>query len=93
MEQLPDRSLFWALDSVSELEFALRNGSWKLLLDREQKPQELYNLADDPLELFNLIDSESGRVESLAREAADFIAEIANDPLRPRQGSLSTYQE
>ena len=91
--QLPDRSLFWALDAVSDLEFALRSGPWKLLLDRQQTPRELYNLADDPLELFNLIDAEGGRVESLAREAADVIAEIANDPLRPQQGAVSTYQE
>ncbi|NND60404.1 MAG: sulfatase-like hydrolase/transferase, partial [Gammaproteobacteria bacterium] len=90
---LPERSLFWALDAVSDLEFALRNGSWKLLLDREQLPRELYNLAEDPLELFNLIDAESGRVEALAREAAEFITNIENDPLRPRQGAVSTYQE
>lgn len=91
--RLPQRSLFWALDSVSDLEFAIRNGSWKLLLDRDQTPRELYNLAEDPLEFFNLIGEESGRAESLSREAADFIAAIANDPLRPRQGALSTYEE
>ena len=81
--KLPPRSLFWALDSVSDLEFAIRNGSWKLLLDRDKIPRELYNLAEDPLEFFNLIADEQARSDKLAREAVEIIAAIASDPLRP----------
>jgi len=81
---IQERSLFWALDSVSELKFAIRKGSWKLLLDEEQKPRELYNLADDPLEFFNLIDKQTEISAQLASEAEVFLADIASDPLRPK---------
>ncbi len=81
---LPERSVFWALDSVSELEFAIRKDNWKLLLDNQQNPQELYNLADDPLEFFNLLDNEEEVSDALAHDFAGWISSIENDSLRPR---------
>jgi arylsulfatase A-like enzyme len=80
---LPERTIFFALDSVGDLEFAVRRGAWKLLLDRQRNSRELYNLADDPLEMFNLIDTERNLAAMLAREAAAAFASIGNDTLRP----------
>ena len=82
-EALSERSLFWALNAASDLEFAVRSGSWKLLLDQHGKPRELYNLAEDPLELFNLIEQQPAEVEMLVHEFAAHRDAIAADKLRP----------
>ncbi len=45
---------------------AMRRGDWKLLQDSPFKPQELYNLADDPLETTNLIEEAPDVFRSMA---------------------------
>ena len=80
---LAERSLFWALNAVSDLEFAVRLGTWKLLLDRDQKPRELYNLNEDPMEFFNLIDTNKSKADELTAVAGTHFASISKDPLRP----------
>ncbi len=63
--RLRERTLFWAMAGRSELRYAVRRGPWKLLLDESGQPRELYNLAQDPLELNNRIASEPAHVERL----------------------------
>lgn len=82
-KKLPERSLFWALNAASELEYAVRAGDWKLLLDKAQQPAELYNLGEDPLELFNLIDTEPDQVATLMQAFASHYDSIRTDRLRP----------
>lgn len=78
---VPERNVVWALPSASDLEFAIRAGDWKLLLDRERKPRELYDLADDPLELINLIAKHPEKVKTLELIFTQEIASIEADPI------------
>lgn len=82
--ELPTRQMFWALDSMSELEYAVREGAWKLMLNRKQEPKELYNLSEDPLEFLNLIADEIKITQHLVTIFDDYIDSIEDDPLRPK---------
>lgn len=65
---LEQRTVFWALDSVLDLEFAIRRGDWKLFIDREGNPRALYDLATDPLEFFDHSASEPDIVRDLVAQ-------------------------
>jgi arylsulfatase A-like enzyme len=75
------RTLLWALPSQSPLEFALRSGDWKLLLDAQHEPRALFDLASDPLELFNLLDQQPEQVANLHTRFLKELAAIRSDPL------------
>jgi len=78
----------WALPSQSPLEYALRSGDWKLLLSAQQQPGALFDLATDPLELFNLIEQQPQRANELHQLFLKEIAAIRSDPLL-QQDSMS----
>jgi len=75
--------LHWALPTPNGLDYAVREGPWKLLLDQDHAPQALYQLEDDPLELFDLRRAAPDQVSRLQRLHAAQLQAIEADPLRP----------
>lgn len=57
----PDRTLYWKTGG----EYAVRQGDWKLIVDRETAAKELYNLADDFRETTDLSEEKPGKVEHM----------------------------
>jgi arylsulfatase A-like enzyme len=75
------RPLFWAIETPDGLEFALRDGEWKLLLDSRGEPRHLFNLAEDFYEVYNRIGDEPAVVDRLQGRFQAYRRDISEDPL------------
>lgn len=53
-----------------------RNGDWKIVQEYAEKEWMLYNLKDDPTEMFNLANEESERLEEMIKEYYKFADRI-----------------
>jgi arylsulfatase A-like enzyme len=78
-----ERVMFWALPSDTEAEYVIRKGDWKLLADENYRAIDLFNLAEDQLEFFNLVHEKPMIVEQLLQLMMEKLKSIENDPIRP----------
>ena len=82
---LPDRAITWALSAVSEMQFAVRRGEWKMLSDGDLQPRQLFNLKEDPLEFFNLMPENPAVVKRLDQDLKEAVSSFRGDPFLPDQ--------
>lgn len=67
---------YWSIPTPDGLEYAVRQGDWKLLLDSDGQPVYLFNLADDRFEVRNLLNREPDRVASLKQSFERYRASV-----------------
>lgn len=85
------KPLIWTIDMPGQddpvNEWAIREGDWKLILDRDEQPRYLFNLAEDPYEMYNLLASETARREALLSSFRALRSDIETDQIKAaRQG-------
>ena len=71
---------YWSLPTPDGLEYAVRDGDWKLLLDGDGSPAQLYNLKTDRYELYNQLTVEPDIAARLSALFRDLRAEIETTP-------------
>lgn len=59
----------WTIDMPNQddavNEWAIRDGDWKLILDRDERPKYLFNLKTDPYEMVNMVEKKPKIIATL----------------------------
>ncbi|MFT5138523.1 MAG: arylsulfatase A-like enzyme [Lysobacterales bacterium] len=80
------KPLFWTIDSPDEgpviNEWAIRVGDWKMILDRDEQAKYLFNISQDPYEMYNLLKQEPEQAQSLLIQFQKYKASIDNDAIK-----------
>ena len=77
------RPLYWEFDDDQGYHFALRDGRYKLLADKNTERVVLYDLETDPFEVVNLAEREAATRDRLLAQLEEIHQSVLQDPLRP----------
>lgn len=77
-----DRPLYWSIPTPDGMEYAIRSGNWKLILDGSGTPRYLFNLAEDFYEVHNKLTSHPDRVTELEKQFNRYRSDIDSDPIK-----------
>ncbi|NKB90343.1 MAG: sulfatase-like hydrolase/transferase [Acidobacteria bacterium] len=73
--------LYWQFDDEQGFHYALRDGNWKLLADRDLERIELYDLARNRFEVFDLAGAHPARASRMLDMLRDRANEVTTDPI------------
>jgi arylsulfatase A-like enzyme len=79
------RPLYWEFDDSQGFHFAIRDGRWKLLADRQFGKARLFDLVTDRFEVIDRAAAEPGMVGRLLAHLRERHADVMTDPFRPRK--------
>ena len=71
--------LYWSIPTPDGLEFAVRDGNWKLLLNREGAPVYLFDLRSDPYEILNQLTQRPDMVARLQQSFEQIHTSVLRD--------------
>jgi arylsulfatase A-like enzyme len=70
------RPFYWSIPTPDGMEYAFREGNWKLILNPDGEPVYLFDLANDRYEVNNLLKPEAERVSSMLARFDEYRAEV-----------------
>ena len=77
------KPLFWSIDSpgkdIPVNEWAISENGWKLILDRDERPKYLFNIVDDPYEVYNRLGKENDIQQKLYQQFLEYKNSIDTD--------------
>lgn len=77
------KPMIWTIDMTGQddpvNEWAIRDGDWLLILDRGEEPKFLFNLANDPYQVVNLLNKREDILNPLLEEFVAYKENIEGD--------------
>ncbi len=71
-----NQPFYWSIPTPDGMEYAVREGDWKLILDSQGQPAYLFNLAQDRYEVSNLLTKEPAIVDRLQEAFSQLRADV-----------------
>ncbi|WP_439107619.1 sulfatase family protein [Congregibacter sp.] len=82
------KALYWSIPTPDGMEFAVRDGDWKMILDDNGTPHQLFDLVNDWYEVNNRLGSEPEIRDRLLETYQSRRAGVENDPLARKRHAL-----
>jgi arylsulfatase A-like enzyme len=73
---------YWSIPTPDGMEYAVRDGQWKMILDPQGRPEYLFDLSHDRYEVKNLLQREPGRVNMLRQKFDIYRASVEDSTIR-----------
>jgi arylsulfatase A-like enzyme len=76
------KPLYWSIPTPDGMEYAIRQGNWKLILNGLSNPAALFNLANDIYEVHNMLDQMPAKVTEMQERFERYRKDVDSDPVK-----------